>query len=71
MESQRATMLALLVFTVLAVAGCATKQFYAATRAMAENDCRRQPPSETESCLARVNKMSYEEYERKRSGENL
>ena len=70
MKSHRNTIMAILIFTVFAVAGCTTKTFYAATRAMAENDCRRQPPSETESCLARVNKMSYEEYERKRSGQN-
>jgi len=45
--------------------------FYDTTKVMAENDCRRRPPSETESCLARVNKMSFEDYERKRSGQNL
>jgi hypothetical protein len=34
----------------------------------AENECRRLPPGETQPCLARVNTMSYEDYERKRSG---
>jgi hypothetical protein len=34
----------------------------------AESECRRLPPGETPSCLARVNTMSYEDYERKRSG---
>ena len=63
--------LSILFLTVLAVAGCSTRTFYETTRAMAESDCRRRPASETESCLARVNKISYEEYERKRSGQNL
>jgi hypothetical protein len=36
----------------------------------AENECRRLPPGETQSCLAHVNTMSYEDYERKRSGRN-
>jgi hypothetical protein len=70
MKSLGNTALAMLVCLVFTLAGCSTKTFYGATRAMAENECRRQPPSEIESCLARVNKMSYEEYERNRSGQN-
>jgi len=71
MKSDRNTIPTMLFFIVFTIAGCSTKTFYEATRAMAENNCRRQPPSEAESCVARLNKMSYEEYERKRSGQNL
>jgi len=37
----------------------------------AENECRRLPPGESEACLARQNTMTYEEYERRRSGQNM
>lgn len=53
---------------VASLAGCSAKIWYAATQAAAENECRRLPPGETQPCLARVNSMSYEDYERKRSG---
>lgn len=62
------TVLMLALLTLLA--GCSTRTLYEATKVMAENDCRRLPPGETSSCLARVNRLSYEEYERKRSGQN-
>jgi hypothetical protein len=62
------TLLTLALLTSLAA--CSTRTFYETTKVMAENDCRRLPPGETSSCLARVNRMSYEEYERKRSGQN-
>ena len=61
---------ALLLLACASLAGCSTKMWYAATQTAAENECRRLPPGETQPCLARVNTMSYEDYERKRSGRN-
>ena len=52
------------------ITGCTTKAWYGGLKFTAENDCRRQPPSEIDGCLARLNTMTYEEYERKRSGQN-
>jgi hypothetical protein len=47
--------------------GCTTQAWYEATKA-ARNECRRQPPGDSEACLSRVNPLTYEEYERQRSG---
>jgi len=60
----------LLLVAFAALAGCSAKTWYAGLQTSAENECRRLPPGESPSCLARVNTMSYEDYERKRSGRN-
>ena len=52
----------------LALAGCSTQAWYDGLKQSAQNECRRQTPGDVESCLARVNTMSYDEYERRRSG---
>jgi hypothetical protein len=36
------------------VAGCSTKAWYEGLKVNAQNDCRRQPSGDTESCLARA-----------------
>jgi hypothetical protein len=61
---------AMLLVALAALAGCSAKSWYAGLQTAAENECRRLPPGETPGCLARVNKMSYEDYERQRSGRN-
>ncbi len=35
----------------------------------AENNCHRQPQSEVAGCLERLNRNSYEEYEKERTGQ--
>ena len=68
--ARRAVPLALLLaFAAVGGAGCSTKAWYEGLRFSAQNECRRQPPGETESCLGRVNAMTYEEYERSRLGQ--
>ena len=47
--------------------GCSMQAWYGGVKFAAENECRRQPPGETQGCLARLNTLTYEEYERKRS----
>lgn len=59
-----------LLFACAALASCSAKTWYAGMQTAAENECRRLPPGETPPCLARVNTMSYEDYERKRSGQS-
>lgn len=61
---------ALFVCSSVFLAGCSTKAWYGGMKFAAQNDCRRQPPSEVDGCLPRLNTMSYEEYERSRSGKN-
>ena len=69
MKAIRVPLHALLALTCVLQAGCSTKAWYDGLKATAENECRvRQPPGETERCLARLNTLTYEEYERKRSG---
>jgi hypothetical protein len=56
------------VFVVTVLFGC-TKQFwYESVKLQAENECRNQPPSAMESCRERLNKRSYEDYEKERTG---
>jgi outer membrane lipoprotein-sorting protein len=57
----------LLVIAVVA-SGCTTQAWYAGTQAGAENECKHKPAGEVDRCLARLNKMSYEEYQQARAG---
>ena len=61
---------ALLMYATVAfaLAACSTQAWYEGMRLSAENECRRQLSGDVDGCLARVNKMSYDEYERRRSG---
>ena len=69
MKSVHPPFLALLALSSVLCTGCSTRVWYDTLKAAGENECRnRQPPGETEKCLARTNTMSYEDYERKRSG---
>ena len=56
------------VALALVLAGCSTRAWYEGTKRSAENECQRQPPGEAAGCLARVNSLSYEDYERRRAG---
>ena len=58
------------LLTVVALAGCSMKAWYEGMKFSAQNECLRQPPGESESCLRRVNKMTYEDYERNRLGKD-
>lgn len=60
-----------LLLIAVAGGGCTTQAWYEATKVGARNECRRQPSSESESCLSRVNPLTYEDYERQRSGPKL
>ncbi len=68
MTSKSVPLLLACAMGALMLAGCTNQAWYEGLKLSAQNECRRQPPGELESCLARVNKMSYDEYERMRSG---
>jgi len=68
MSTRRGPLAVSLVLVALASAGCTTRAWYEAARVHAQNECRRQPSGESETCLSRVNAMTYDDYERQRSG---
>lgn len=51
----------------LLLAGCSTRAWYEGSRASAESECRRQPPGAYEDCMRRVNRQTYEDYEKERT----
>ena len=55
--------------TMLAGGGCTTAAWYEGMKRSAESECRRQPADESERCRARLNKKTYEEYEKERAGQ--
>lgn len=55
------------VVVALFASGCSTQGWYAGLHAGAEIECRKQPDSAAQDCLARLNKQTYEEYEKERS----
>ncbi len=60
----RLSLLLLLALSVLP--GCTARAWYEGGRASAENECRKLPPGGYEDCMARVNRQSYEDYEKER-----
>ena len=56
------------ILAAVSTTGCSMQAWYGGVRFAAENECRRQPPSETQGCLARLNTLTYDEYARKRTG---
>ena len=50
----------------LLLAGCTTQAWYAGVKISAENECNKQPPGAAADCLARLNKKTYEAYEKER-----
>jgi len=57
----------LLLIVVTLLLGCTTKSWYEGVKQGAENECRIQPQSAMDSCLERLNKRSYEDYEKART----
>lgn len=48
-------------------AGCSTGAWYEGVKNRAEHECRSQPGASADECLSRVNRQSYEDYEKARS----
>ena len=65
---QGSARIALALFTII-TAGCTTQSWYEGVKLGAENNSRRQPQSEVQGCLDRLNRKFYEEYEKERTGQ--
>jgi hypothetical protein len=47
--------------------GCSTQAWYEGVKRSAEIECNKQPAGAIESCGSRVNKKTYDDYEKERS----
>jgi hypothetical protein len=52
---------------LLTLGGCSTQAWYESAKISAENQCRQQPPSAIDACMAQVNKTRYDTYEKERA----
>lgn len=59
-------LLLLILPALLTLAGCSTPAWYEGSKASAESECRKLPPGGYEDCMGRVNRQTYEDYERER-----
>lgn len=57
------------ISVLLMLAGCTTENWYEGFKQSSESRCRSQPPGESQRCLEALNKKSYQEYEKERSGQ--
>ncbi len=69
MKAKQTTTIIWLTLFITSIAGCTMQSWYEGAKRGAENNCRNQPPGESERCLENLNKKSYEEYEKERSGQ--
>ncbi len=69
MKIEKTITLALVVTVFIAVSGCTTEAWYEGAKEGAKNNCRNQPPDEVDRCLEKLNKKTYDEYEKERSGQ--
>ncbi|MDI1299698.1 hypothetical protein [Methylotenera sp.] len=67
MKTKQFTVFLTFAFCIIAIAGCTNQAWYEGAKQGAENNCRSQPPGESERCLEKLNKKTYEEYEKERS----
>jgi len=56
-----------IVVSLAATTACTSRQWYESATASAKNDCDRLQPGAREDCLSKVNKTSYDAYEKERS----
>jgi hypothetical protein len=69
MKTRQNIVLISLTLFMTSITGCTTQAWYEGAKRGAENNCRNQPPSETDRCLEKLNKKTYEEYEKERAGQ--
>jgi hypothetical protein len=56
-----------LVTIAVATSACSTRSWYDGLQASAASDCNRRPPSERDACIARLNTLPYDQYEKART----
>lgn len=69
MKTKQTTLFIWLVLLIATISGCTTQAWYEGIKQGAENNCRKQPSSESERCLESLNKKTYETYEKERAGQ--
>ena len=52
---------------MLLLGGCTTQAWYEGMKISAESECNKQPPGAIAECVSRLNKKTYEEYEKERA----
>ncbi len=52
---------------LLLLSACTQQAWYEGMKVGAENDCNKQPPGAREDCLNRLNRQSYDRYEKERA----
>ncbi len=52
---------------IVLLSGCSTAAWYEGVKRGAENQCRQAIPADAEQCLARLNSLSHEQYDKERS----
>ncbi len=57
----------LLFVLALSLSACSTRSWYEGMKMGAENECQKQPPGAREDCLARLNKKTYDAYDKERA----
>jgi hypothetical protein len=55
-----------LLLALLLLPGCTARAWYEGGRAGAESECRKLPPGGYEDCMGRINRQSYDDYEKER-----
>jgi hypothetical protein len=61
------TLIPLFICTSFCLGGCTTGAWYEGMKRGAENECYKQPPGASQECLERLNKKSYNAYEKERA----
>jgi len=61
-------LVAYLTIASLLGSACTTEAWYEGVKRSAEDNCMKQPAGAVDECLSRVNKQTYQEYEKERSG---
>ena len=51
----------------MGLGGCSTRAWYEGMKLSAENECQKQPPGAREDCLAKLNRKTYDAYEKERA----
>jgi len=58
-----------LLIVPFGLTACTTQAWYDGMQLRAENQCDSQPPGAREDCLARLNKKTYDAYEKDRASQ--
>lgn len=61
--------LLLISFLLVTLNACTTEAWYEGVRQGGEQACRKQPAGAAEECLGRINRQTYDQYDKARQGQ--